>query len=212
MKTAGQGQKRAPGKMAYLMTSLACFFSIASVAGAVTGSFEGWRLEQDVAPPSYAVIDPASTNLNVDSIVLACEEAGQRQILQLQLYLSTEGPLSPLGSAPQSLKDNPRAEITIDDRVFPVGIFFADDYVVLADEKKEMFPLLSDRLLVAMQVGRNMVLRFDLVAEHDDRAAKFDGEVVIDLQAGKGGAAVATVRRCADEGSHRPGITVSAGS
>ena len=78
-----------------------------------------WKLEQDVEPPSYAVIEPESSDLNIDSVVLACEEAGDARVLQLQIYLSTEGPLLLKGAAPQQLKDDPRAEIVIDGRVFP---------------------------------------------------------------------------------------------
>jgi hypothetical protein len=46
--------------------------------------------------------------------------------------------------------------------------------------------------------GKTMVLRFDLVAERAGQPRAFDGEVVIALQAGAGGAAVAAVRRCAE--------------
>ena len=156
-----------------------------------------WKLERDVEPPSYAVIEPESSNLNIDSVVLACEEAGDARVLQLQIYLSTEGPLLPKGAAPQQLKGDPRAEIAIDGRVFPVGLLFADTYAVLADETDQMFPRLSERLIDAMATGRIMVLRFDLLAERAGQPAAFDGEAVIALQSGEGRAAVSAVRRCA---------------
>lgn len=170
----------------------------------------GWKLEQGVDPPSYAVIDPVRTNLNVDSVVLACEEIGDRGGLQLQLYLSTEGPLAPKDIPPQGLKDEPRAEIEIDGRIFPAGLYFADDYVVLADEARGMFPVLSDRLLEAMESGRTMVVRFDLLSEPAGQPASVDGELVIGLQAGPGGAAVAAVRRCAEPATDRRLDTVLA--
>ena len=150
-------------------------------------AFADWKLERDVEPPGYAVIEPESSNLNIDSVVLACEEAGDSRVLQLQIYLSTEGPLSPKGAAPQPLKDDPRAEIAIDGRVFPVGLLFADNYAVLADETEQMFPRLSERLLDAMATGRIMVLRFDLLAERAGQPAAFDGEAVIALRDGEGG-------------------------
>lgn len=175
---------------------LVCFCIIPSFAG-TAGKFEGWQPEQGVDPPSYAVIDPQSTDLNIDSVVLTCEEAGDRRVLQLQIYLSTEGPLAPKSGSPQRLKDDPRAEIAIDGRIFPVGILFADDYAVLADETEQMFPQLSERLLDAMEKGRTMILRFDLVAELAGQPVAFDGEAVIALQAGGGGKAVSAVRRCA---------------
>jgi hypothetical protein len=143
------------------------------------------------------MVEPESSNLNIDSVVLACEEAGDSRVLQLQIYLSTEGPLSPIGAAPQPLKDDPRAEIVIDGRVFPVGLLFADNYAVLADETEHMFPRLSESLLDAMATGRIMVLRFDLLAERAGPPAAFDGEAVVTLRDGEGGAAVSAVRRCA---------------
>jgi len=186
-----------------LASMLACLGAASSFAGTASGKFEGWELEQGVEPPSYAVIDPASTNLNIDSVVLACEEAGDSRVLQLQLYLSTEGPLAPKGVEPGLLKDEPRAEIVIDGRVFPVGLLFADDYAVLADETVAMFPALSEPLLDAIQTGKTMVLRFDLLAEVAGRPAAFDGEAVIALQAGSGGAAVSALRRCTHRATSR---------
>jgi hypothetical protein len=160
-------------------------------------AFAAWKLERDVEPPSYAVIEPESSNLNVDTVVLTCATAGDATVLQLQIYLSTEGPLSPKGTAPQQLKNDPRAEIAIDGRVFPLGIFFADDYAVLADETEQRFPALSASLLDAMATGSVMVLRFDLLAERAGQPAAFDGEAMIALQANNSGAAVSAVRRCA---------------
>jgi hypothetical protein len=99
-------------------------------------AFADWKLERDVEPPSYAVIEPESSNLNIDSVVLACEEAGDARVLQLQIYLSTEGPLLPKGATPKQLKADPRAEIAIDSHVFSVDLLFADTYAVLADESR----------------------------------------------------------------------------
>lgn len=183
-------------RMVRVALVLACLSATSSLAGAA-GTFEGWELEQGVDPPSYAVIDPQSTDLNIDSVVLICEEAGDRRVLQLQIYLSTEGPLLPKGALPQQLKDDPRAEIAIDGRIFPVQILFADDYAVLADETAQMFPQLSERLLDAMETGSTMVVRFDLVAELAEQPAALDGVAVIALKAGGGGKAVSAVRRCA---------------
>ena len=161
-----------------LALMLACLCATSSLAGTV-GKFEGWELEQGVDLPSYAVIEPQSTDLNIDSVVLACEQAIDRRVLQLQIYLSTEGPLLPKGVLPQQLKDDPRAEIAIDGRVFPVSLLFADNYAVLADETEHVFPRLSEGLLDAMATGRIMVLRFDLLAERAGQPAAFDGEAIV---------------------------------
>jgi hypothetical protein len=48
-----------------------------------------------------------------------------------------------------------------------------------------------------------MVLRFDLFAERAGQSATFDGEAVIALQAGAGGAAVSALRRCTDRTTRR---------
>jgi hypothetical protein len=159
-------------------------------------AFADWKLERHVEPPSYAVTEPENSNLDIDSVVLACEEAADARGLQLQIYLSTEGPLLPKGATPQQLKADPRAEIVIDGHVFPVDLLFADTYAVLADEMDQMFPRLSERLIDAMVTGRIMVLRFDLLAERAGQPTAFDGEAVIELQAGWGGMAVSAVWRC----------------
>ncbi|HQS14021.1 hypothetical protein [Reyranella sp.] len=194
------------------MQALRRIVRTALVAGIVTGlcfapvlagdldAHAGWTLEQGVDLPSYALIEPRSRNLNLDALVLACEPANDHRILQLQLYLTNDGPLMPDGVAAGRAKHDPRAEIVIDDQVFPVGLLFAEDHVVLSDETREMFPRLSERLLDAIEQGTTMQLRFDLVAEPTGEPAAFDGEAVIDLQAGPAqmrGAAVAAVRRCA---------------
>lgn len=174
---------------------LACLCATPSFA-VTADKFEGWQLERGVDAPSYAVIEPQSTDLNIDSVVLVCVEAGDSRVLQLQIFLSTEGPLLPKGVLPRQLKDDPRAEIAIDGRIFAVGILFADDYAVLADEADRMYPQLSEGLLDAMETGSTIVLRFDLVAEPAGRPAAFDGEAVIALLGGEG-KAVSAVRRCA---------------
>lgn len=193
------------------MQALRRIMRTALVAGIVTGlgpypalagEFEatGWTLEQGVDRPSYASIEPRSRNLNLDVVVLACEPAGDTRVLQLQLYLTNDGPLIPNGVAAGRVKRDPRAEIVIDDHVFPVGLAFAEDHVVLSDRTEAMFPRLSEGLLDAIEQGTTMRLHFDLVAEPPGRPAAFDGDAVVDLQdgpAGTRGKAVAAVRRCA---------------
>ena len=164
----------------------------------------GWTIERDVDPPGYAVIEPGRSDLNIDAVVLACEADDDRRILQLQLYLTNDGPLMPLGATAGSAKAEPRAEVVIDGHVFALALLFADEYVVMADETERLVPRLSERLLDAMEEGATMRLRFDLVAEPAGQPAAFDGEAVIDLRAGQTGMlgkAVAAVRRCAPAAS-----------
>lgn len=181
------------------MRALPLVVRLAAMLGCLSGSpaFANSALERHGEPLDYAVIEFEKSNLNIDSIVLACEQAGDVGGLQLQIYPSTEGPLLPKGATPQQLKGNPRAEIVIDGRVFPVALLFADIYAVLGDETDQRVPRLSEHLIDDMATGRIMILRFDLLTENAGQPATLDGEAVIALQPINGGTAVAAVRGCA---------------
>ena len=178
------------------MTRLpATLLALASLAIGAPGALAAWKTEPGVAVPSYAVAQPEATTVNVDSVVLMCEPGGvSMPVLQLQLYLADDGPLLPAGAAAEALKGEPRAELAIDGRVFPVALYFADDHVVVADVAQDPVPRLSRRLLDALQNGRRMTLRLDLLAEPAGRPATFDGSLEVDLSA----RAIAAVRACAD--------------
>lgn len=169
--------------------------------GAVSsGSLSAWTVEQGAEQPSYAVVEPLATDLNIDTVVLACEQAwGGSRILQLQLSLTDDGPLQPKHPRSRHLRTPPRAEVSIDQKTFPVALLFADDYVVLADGQDGPFPLLSEQFLDAMQSGMTMTLRFDVLDEGPDEPPSFDSEAVIDLQALGGQEVIASMRRCAED-------------
>ena len=158
----------------------------------------GWELERDVETPSYAVTEFASTNLNIDSVVLSCEQGPSRRGLQLRLYLLGDGPLAPLGAG-KDLKDDPTVDLIIDGLSHSAQLLFADNFVVVADSADGAMPLLSDALLDVLQAGQWMELRFQLLKMAHGAALAFDGIAMVALQAGPGGAAVAAVRRCAGE-------------
>jgi hypothetical protein len=166
-----------------------------STVGAAHAANAGWDLEKDVETPSYAVVEPTNTNINVDVVVLSCELGLAGTGLQLRLYLAGTGPLAPKGVGP--LKDHPSLEFAIDGVRHAAHLAFADDYVVVSDTADGVTPLLSETLIRALQHGRRMEMRFDLVQEAAGQVPSFDSSVVVDLQAGRGGSAVATVRRCA---------------
>jgi hypothetical protein len=166
-----------------------------SVIGGAYAANAGWDVEKDVETPSYAVVEPVSTNINVDVIVLSCEQGLGGTGLQLRLYLAGTGPLAPKGVG--ALKDHPSLEFAIDGKRHAAHLAFADDFVVVSDRTDGVTPLLSEALIAALQHGRKMEMRFDLVQEAPGKAPRFDSSVVVDLQAGRGGAAVAAVRRCA---------------
>jgi hypothetical protein len=160
-----------------------------------------WKIEPGSAMPSYAAVEPTSTNLNIDMVVLACEPAQKGRVLQLQLYLLDEGPLRPVGVPPAYLRDDPRAKISIDAADFPVAILFGGDYVVLADGLDGRFPRLSDRLLDSMHKGQSMILHFDLVTKRPDEKRSSDSKAIVDLRADGGREAIAAMRLCAGPSS-----------
>lgn len=170
-----------------------------SIAGAPNARpAGGWEVEKNVDKPSYAVVEPSRSDLNIDTVVLLCEQGPKTPVLQLRLYLSGNGPLAPTGVA--NLKDDPKVELAIDNANHKVDLLFADDFVVLADATEGMMPLLSAKLVDALQAGRKMELRFHYVQEiKGGRARPVDATAVVDLQAGPGGSAVAAVRSCGGE-------------
>ena len=180
----------------FFMLTAACLATFDVRAGRADGG-PGWAIEQKTDQPSYAAVEPLATNLNIDSVVLACEEAWGEKVLQLQLYLTDDGPMRPKYPTRQPFKNDPRAAISIDRLSFPMAVLFADDYAVLADAQVGAFPSLSEALLEAMQAGSRMTLHFDLLEERTGQSAAFDGEAVVDLEAPGGRQAVAAMRRCA---------------
>lgn len=171
---------------------VAIAFLVLTAGVASAASEPGWNLfRQDRSSPRDAVTRSLRTNLNVGAVVLACE----RGVLQLQLHSSTDGPILPMGVAREQMKDDPRVLLTIDGRSFPVAIGFSDEHAVVSDRQERRLAALSPALLDALETGRALQLRLDLVREAAGEPASFDGDVRIDLQAGAGSAALASVRR-----------------
>ena len=166
----------------------------ASLASATSES--GWTLvRQDETPRVYAITKSLRTNLNLLAVVLACEQIERRNSLQLQLYPSNQEPILPAGASPEDMKEAPRVELTIDDKNYDVQVAFGGDYALVLDGVDGDLPMLSAKLLEALEAGKSLRLRFDLVREAAGQPASFDGDVEIDLQAGEGTGALATVRR-----------------
>jgi hypothetical protein len=161
----------------------------------VTGPV-AWKLEQNSSPARYALVEPTRTNLDVASVVLACENGHDRNVLQLQLYPTNEGPLLPKGADASRLKADPRAEVEIDGKIFPVSLLFGDDHAVLADSETGGFAGMSEPLVDAMAKGKTMTLRLDLLAEPAGTKASFDSAAVIELRADGGRAAIGAMRQC----------------
>lgn len=175
-----------------------------AAAGQAAPDPSGWQLERGVEAPSYAWAAPLQTDLDIDSVVLSCEQGPSRRGLQLRLYLSGPGPLAPRAGG--ALKDAPGVAIAVDGVSYPAQLYFADDFVLVADAADETLPLLSAGLIDALESGRRLALHFDLVGEAGvgeagvgeagGGEAVVDGVAAVDLQAGAGGAAIAALRRC----------------
>lgn len=156
----------------------------------------GWQPEQGVAAPSYALATPTTSNLNIDSIVLSCEQEPGARGVQLRLYLSGDGPLAPVGADLATLRVDPEVMLTVDGVDHDAELLFADDSVLVANGADGRLPVLSDELLSALEKGRQLELKFDLIDSPEGQLA-FSGRATLDLQAGAGGATVAALRACA---------------
>lgn len=186
------------------LTALAAA-ALAGAPNARPAATGGWQVEKGVERPTYAVAEPSRTDLNIDSVVLLCEQGPKAPVVQLRLYLSGNGPLAPAGVA--NLKDDPKVELAIDNASHPIDLLFADDFVVLADARDGAVPLVSAGLLDALQAGRRMELRFHYVQEiKGGKTRPVDATAVVELQAGPGGAAVAAVRSCGGEPAANPQV------
>jgi hypothetical protein len=167
--------------------------SAAAVAAALAASSgparAGWEFERGVSVPSYAVTAPRLSELNLDTVVLTCEQGPQRRGLQLRLYLTGDGPLAPRGIATPA-DASPTLELAIDGVRHDARLYFADDFVVLADAVDGFLPVLSPSLLDSLEQGRRLGLRFAF--------GPAQATAVVDLQPDPGGAAVSAMRRCAD--------------
>ena len=181
-----------------IVLALACLGLGSATATSLDDRVGRWTTERGVSPPSYAVTEPVESNLNVDVLVLVCSETPRGRSLELNLYLSEPDFLLPHGVDPRWLKNSPSAEIVIDGRIFGADLLFADGYVIVADAIDRRQPYLSPAFLDALQLGRTMMLRFDLLQEGTGQSPRFDSQVVFDL--GFGQAAIAAVRRCATAG------------
>ena len=174
---------------------LALGLAVQGVADGGAPATKGWEVEPGVEEPSYARIEPTESNLNISVLVLACAMTRTATILQLELYLSTEGPLMPEGVEASQLSPDPQAILVIDGRSRPITLFFAGDHVVMANSVIDQRPSVSETLVDAIQNGKYMVVHFHLV-QKTGQPSGFDGVARFDLQANEGGAAIAAVRRC----------------
>jgi hypothetical protein len=196
MESVRQGSRHVITGVVCTLAVATCLSGTAVRAETPGAELVAWKLDQNSSPGRYAVVEPTRTNLDVASVALACEIVHDRNVLQLQLYPTNEGPLLPKGADASQLKADPRAEVEIDGKIFPVSLLFGDDHAVLADGEGGGFAGVSEPLVDAMAKGKTMTLRLDLLAEPPGTKAAFDGAAVIDLRADGGSAAIGAMRRC----------------
>ncbi len=166
---------------------------IAGAADPPSGS-AGWTLREGEGRTLYAVSAPTSTTVNVTAVVLACEVAPAERTLQLQLYVDGERPLMPVGARREQLKEDPQLRLEIDGVAYPAKLYFAGDFVVIADRADGTLPALSPGLAERFERGARLMLRFDLLTEKTG-GSDFDGATIVELKAGDGSKAIAAVRR-----------------
>ena len=147
----------------------------------------GWDLEKDVDAPSYAVAEPVNAAVDIDTIVLTCEQGQRRSGLQLRLYPMVGRPLASraVGDS-RSARSNWRSMACA--MTCSCSLPTASSW--WPDSADGAVPLLSETLLDVIQAGRRLELRL----------SSADSLTIVDLQAGRGGAAVAAVRRCCWKG------------
>lgn len=157
----------------------------------------GWQLERDVDKPSYVFTSPKKTDLDIDTLVLTCNEVAGVTILQMELYPVGPLPLIPPGAATNELRRSPHLQLAIDGRVHPVSMYFADDHILVADTEVGRVPAISRALVEAMVRGEVLTLRFQLLVNHYGGGAGYDGEATVELHSTGGAAALAAMRECA---------------
>jgi hypothetical protein len=154
----------------------------------------GWQLERDVESPTYALLEPSTTDLDIDVMVLSCEQTERGVGLQLRFYPSEPGHLRLSHSTPVDL--DPDIVIEIDGRRHAAQLLFADDFVVVADAADGLVPVLSPSLVESLQTGRRFALNLHPIEASRSSSPTSAFQITADLQEGIGGAAVAAMRRC----------------
>jgi len=99
---------RGPLVLFALLSTLA---GLSAAAGAQPRA-TGWDVEKRRRHTQLRRRRATSTDLNIDSIVLSCEQGPSRRGLQLRVYLLGNGPLAPRSGG--TLKGDPTLELVID--------------------------------------------------------------------------------------------------
>lgn len=162
-------------------------------AGSQSGG-PAWTLTAGEGQNLYAVATPSKATLNLKAVVVACEITSGVRALNLQLYPATQGPLLPDGASRSQIKDEPRIRLEIDGAVLPADIYFAGEFAVVANQVAGGRPVLTPAVAAAMEKGKEMILRFDLLRDQPG-ATPFDAFAVVALNSTNGAKSIGAVRR-----------------
>lgn len=171
MTPAKQRNRLDAGRLAFAAGALSLLVMAAPPAtplDSASGSAAGWTLPAGEAP-EFAVTPPRRASVNVDRVAVVCLQTPSRAGLEIELHVLPPGPLLPRGASAEALKRVPRVEIAVDGQVFGAQLLFSDEYAVVIDQSAGRAPMLSQPLLDALERGRTMVMRFDLLDEQAGR-------------------------------------------
>lgn len=187
------------------LVALTCVLTDEVAADTSPAPGAGWQLEREVESPTYALLEPSTADLDIDVMVLSCEQTERGVGLQLRLYPSEPGHLRLSHSTPVDL--DPDIVIEIDGQRHAAQLLFAEDFVVVADATDGSVPVLSPSLIESLRTGRRFAMNLHLIEASRSSSPTPALQITADLQEGIGSAAVAAVRRCG-----APNDTLAAGT
>lgn len=156
-------------------------------------SSSSWQLKSGQGQSLFAVTAPTRATLNLKMVAVACEIVDGAKVFHLQLY-TTGGPLLPDGTDRSQAKDQPRVRLEIDGAVTQASLYFAGEFAVVANQTTGGRPVLTPAVGAALEKGRELTIRFDLVRDQNP-AVPFDAYAVVNLAATGGASSIAAVRR-----------------
>lgn len=113
---------------------------------------------------------------------MGCEIVGVVGVFHMQLYPSG-GPLLPDGADRSQLKDQPRVRLEIDGEAIAASIYFAGEFAVVADRISRDRPVLSPGVGAALEKGRELTVRLDLLRDRP-ASSEFDAMATVKLAEG----------------------------
>lgn len=155
----------------------------------------GWQLRSGAGEALFAYAVPGAKTLNLKYVVVGCEFVDGAKVFHMQLYPDGVGPLLPAGADRNQLKDEAKVRLEIDGALIPASIHFAGEFAVVADQISDGRPVLTPAVGAALEKGRELTVRFDLLRDRS-AGAPFDAYATVALANGGSQAIGAVRRRC----------------